>query len=410
MRFLYHLFIYFYQFAISLASHFNPKAKLWIEGRKDWPTNLKAAVPSNKNVVWFHCASLGEFEQGRQLIESYKSKFPNDFILLTFFSPSGYEIRKNYSTADYVAYMPLDNPKNAALFIQIVQPSKVFFIKYEFWFNYLTELGKNNIDTYLVSGIFRKNQQFFKWYGTWYKKQLKNFTHFFLQDKNSAKLLSSINYQNFDVCGDTRFDRVKTIISSAKKLNTLNEYAKQKPTIIVGSSWLKDEKLFANFIQNKDIQLIIAPHEVNPRRINELKEIFKESFSLLSNFDLTKKVLIIDSIGILSSLYQYGKWAYIGGGFGKGIHNTLEAAAYGKPILFGPNFYKFQEAKDLIALGVAKSIKTQEELNKIAWRLLTEEKEVKDMGEAALSYVNSKIGATDFIINFIENNKETTTD
>ncbi len=401
MHFLYNFFIHFYQFAINTAARFNPKAKLWKDGRINWEEKLTDAIPINKKVVWFHCASLGEFEQGRQLIEDYKEKSPTHFILLTFFSPSGYEIRKDYALADYVAYLPLDTKKNAQKFIQIAQPKIVFFIKYEFWFNYLKELGQNKVATYLVSGIFRGNQQFFKWYGQWYRKQLKNFTHFFLQDKDSANLLSSVGFQNHTICGDTRFDRVKAIVNSAKEFPSLKVYSTQKPTIILGSSWSKDEKLFADFMQNKDIQLIIAPHEVNPSRIEELKSLFKGVYTLFSDFDASKKVVIIDSIGILSSIYQYGEWAYIGGGFGKGIHNTLEAATYGKPILFGPNYYKFQEAKDLITLGAAKSIKSQEELNKIANRLLTEKQEVKNMGEAALSYVNSKIGATEFIIKFI---------
>jgi 3-deoxy-D-manno-octulosonic-acid transferase len=401
MRTIYTLSILFYQLAIHFASFFNQKAKLWVDGRVKVFEHLKNNIPSDKKVVWFHCASLGEFEQGRSVIENYRKKHPTHFILLTFFSPSGYEIRKNYNGANYICYLPIDSLSNSKQFIKITKPHLVFFIKYEFWFNYLNELKKSKTPTFLISGIFRSDQQFFKWYGGWFRKQLQSFNHFFLQNKSSIDLLSSINYTNTTLAGDTRFDRVIDVVSAAKPLHDIAAFVNEKQTFVAGSTWPDDEKILVDFIRKNKVQLIIAPHEVNASRIKNLQQLFGEEATLYSAMDVAKKVLIIDSIGLLSSLYAYGTWAYIGGGFGSGIHNTLEAASYGIPVVFGPNFQKFQEAKDLIEIGAAESIATKEEFEHIAQTLFQNDEIRIKKGKLAREYVYKHQGATKIILDFI---------
>ena len=382
MQFLYNISIRFYILAIRIASLFRPKAKLWIKGRKNIFQKLKAATENENNIVLFHCASLGEFEQGRPIMEGYKHKYPTHKILLTFFSPSGFEIQKNYNGADWVFYLPADTPSNAKQFIEIVKPIKAIFVKYEFWFNYMAELKKQNIPFYSVSAIFRDGQPFFKY--KWWAKQLENVTHFFVQDKTSFELLKSIGYNNTTISGDTRFDRVKINASSAKGIPLVTEFCKQRPTIICGSTWPKDEQLITNFIkENQQYNYIIAPHE-----LLKIQQLQKWTNGLLFS-DANEKnihnsnVLIIDSIGLLSSIYQYGNITYIGGGFGVGIHNILEAVTFGMPVIFGPNYQKFKEAKELINQKGAISISNYQELS------------------LAIDYCNAfdKNIATDYIIN-----------
>lgn len=401
MRTIYTLSILFYQAAINVASLFNEKAKFWVNGRVEIFENLKNNIPNDRKVVWFHCASLGEFEQGRSVIEHYRKRFPTHFILLTFFSPSGYEVRKNYPGADCICYLPADTISNTKQFLQIVKPHLVFFIKYEFWFNYLNELKKSNTPTYLISGIFRPNQHFFKWYGGWFRKQLQAFDHFFLQNQTSSNLLKTINFNNTSIAGDTRFDRVIEVVNAAKPLHEIAAFVDEKPTFVAGSTWPDDEKIIADFVLKNDVQLIIAPHDVNQTRINSLKHLFGEEATLYSALDVSKKVLIIDSIGLLSSLYAYGTWAYIGGGFGSGIHNTLEAASYGVPVVFGPNFQKFQEAKDLIEIGAAKTISTKEEFEQIAKVLFQDNDTRMAKGKLAREYVYKNQGATKIILDYL---------
>lgn len=408
MRFLYNLSIYSYIFYIRVGSLFNAKAKLMIAGRKNIFEKIKSKIlnPKSNNLIWFHCASLGEFEQGRPLMEKLKSQQPDVKILLTFFSPSGYEIRKNYSGADFIFYLPMDTPSNSKRFIEIVNPQKVFFVKYEFWFNYLTELKNKNIPTYLVSGIFRENHHFFKSTGAWFRKQLSSFTHFFLQDQKSLELLNSIGYKNTTLCGDTRFDRVFEVSKNAKQLDLVKLFVENYKTIILGSSWLEDERMISKF-QISNFKLIIAPHEIAEKHLSSIEAQFIPllrgagvclRYSLATEKNISDaKILIIDNIGMLSSLYQYGTIAFIGGGFGKGIHNILEAATFGLPVIFGPNYHKFVEAKELIKLGGAFSIKDISEFEK-TMLLLSDEQVLKTASQISRMYVQGRVGATDKIL------------
>ena len=361
MNSLYNISIWFYVVAVYFASLFNSKAKLWVNGRKNIFQKIKEATKNQKNIVWFHCASLGEFEQGKPIIQAYNAKYPTHKILLTFFSPSGYEIRKNTPLADFVSYLPADTKSNAKKFISIVKPIKVVFIKYEFWFNYMGELKKQNISFYSVSSIFRDGQAFFKY--KWWAEQLKNVTHFFVQDKNSAELLKSIGFKNTTISGDSRFDSVLANTQNPVRIPLIEQFSKSKPTIICGSTWPKDEIILVKYIKDHpENNYIIAPHEL--QNISDLK---KQTNALLYSMAddkniFTSNVLIIDSIGILSHIYSYGSIAYIGGGFGSGIHNILEAVTFGLPAIFGPNYQKFNEATELIALKGAKSISNYTEL------------------------------------------------
>lgn len=416
MRFLYNLSIYLYVFYIRVGSLFNAKAKLMIDGRKNIFENINSQIPNpqSQNLVWFHCASLGEFEQGRPLIEKLKLQQPDVKILLTFFSPSGYEIRKNYAGADYIFYLPMDTPSNARKFIEIVKPQKVFFVKYEFWFNYLNELKSKNISTYLVSGIFRDNHHFFKSTGGWFRKQLSAFTHFFLQDDKSMKLLNSIGYTNTTLCGDTRFDRVFEVSKNAKQLDLVKRFVGNSKTIIAGSSWPEDENIISKFnpdsYWDQNFKLIIAPHEIHEKHLAAIEAEFIPllrgvgmclRYSKANESNIKEaKVLIIDNIGMLSSLYQYGTIAFIGGGFGKGIHNILEAATFGLPVIFGPNYQKFAEAKELIKLGGAFSTNDVAEFEK-TMQLLSDEQVLKTASQISKMYVQGRVGATDKILSKI---------
>jgi 3-deoxy-D-manno-octulosonic-acid transferase len=407
MHFLYNLSVYSYLFAIRVASLFNSKAKLWINGRKNIFQELQSLILNSKSsIIWVHCASLGEFEQGRPLIEKLKILHPKSQILLTFFSPSGFEIRKNYPGADYVFYLPIDTPANAKKFIQLIKPQAVFFVKYEFWFNYLNELKKQNIPTYLVSGIFRKEHYFFKKFNSWFRKQLKCFTHFYLQDDTSAQLLNSINYTNTTVAGDTRFDRVFEISKNVRSIDLIKQFAGDKKILIGGSTWQEDEKLIAGYrLKMKDYKLIIAPHEIDKTHIQSIIQEFSSStivrYSQANEQNIKDaEVLIIDNIGMLSSLYQYGTIAFIGGGFGKGIHNILEAATFGLPVIFGPNYQKFTEAKELIRLGGAFTVGDSKELEKTV-QLLDDKTVLQTASHVAKYYVQNRVGATDKILNSI---------
>lgn len=373
----------------------------------------------DSQLIWFHCASLGEFEQGRPLMEKLKLQHPNVKILLTFFSPSGYEIRKNYAGADFIFYLPMDTPSNAKKFIEIVNPQKVFFVKYEFWFNYLTELKNKNIPTYLVSGIFRENHHFFKSTGAWFRKQLSSFTHFFLQDENSMEMLNSIGYTNTTLCGDTRFDRVYEVSKNAKQIDLVKLFVGNYKTIILGSSWFEDEKIISNYFTNPKLdvtlsgvegngtKIIIAPHEIDEKHLANIEAEFIPllrgagvclRYSKANENNIAEaQILIIDNIGMLSSLYQYGTIAFIGGGFGKGIHNILEAATFGLPVIFGPNYHKFIEAKELIKLGGAFSIKDVSEFEK-TMSLLSDEQVLKTASQISRMYVQGRVGATEKIL------------
>ena len=407
---LYQFFIKTYWLIASVYALFHKKAKQFVSGRKNIFQNLKDRIPSDKNIIWIHCASLGEFEQGRPLIDHWKSKFPGDFILLTFFSPSGYEVKKAYPNADYVSYLPMDTRKNAHRFINLVKPSKALFVKYEFWLNYIDALAKQNTPIYLVSGIFRKQQHFFQWYGNIFRKRLQKFHHFFLQNESSAELLAKIGLKNLTVTGDTRFDRVKEIASNTQSYSNLETFSKDALVILGGSSWPAGEKLLAQFFARKNYQnlkLIIAPHQVNEIHINEIINLFPEKPALWTDVKeqntINSDILIINTMGILSSLYQYADIAYIGGGFGKGIHNTLEAATFGIPVIFGPNYHKFQEAIALIEQEGAFTISGFEDLGKVLDQLIRDESYRQKSGENAGQYVQKNAGATEIIMEHIIN-------
>ncbi len=404
MLLFYNLSIRTYVFFIRIAAIFNPKAKQWITGRKNLWQRLQRAINRDDNIVWFHAASLGEFEQGRPVIEAYKEKFPDTKILLTFFSPSGYEIRKNYQGADYIFYLPPDFPGYAKRFISIVNPKAVYFIKYEFWYHYLNELRKRQIPCYIFSAIFRPNQLFFKSYGGFYRKMLKAFTHFFVQNKASKQLLQEIGFTNVDVVGDTRFDRVYTIAQQAKQLPELENFSNNRLVLIAGSTWPKDEEHIIRYINTtqKGYKYIIAPHEVDENHIKNITAQIKKSWVRYTQSTpetiANSEVLIIDCIGILSSLYRYGDIAYIGGGFGRGIHNTLEAATFGLPIIFGPNYQKFQEAKDLLQLNAAISYNTYNQLETTLNRFDEDTTARTQSGKASKIYVEQKCGASSQIL------------
>ncbi|MBQ5873543.1 MAG: 3-deoxy-D-manno-octulosonic acid transferase [Bacteroidales bacterium] len=403
MRFLYNIFIHIYILALNLISPFNKKVKTMLKGEKECFDRLQN-LNSGDKVAWFHCASLGEFEQGRPLIEEVKKQFPEYKILLSFYSPSGYESKKDYALADYVVYLPNDTKSNAKKFVKKVNPDLIFFIKYEFWYNYISALKGRRL--FQVSLILRQNQYFFSWYGKWFAKQLKNFEHFFVQNQQTANLLNKIGYKNVTISGDTRFDRVMTIANNAKSFTEIEKFCEGNQKIILaGSSWLADEKIIQQAVKNLDIKLIIAPHVVGENHINEIQQLFPEAilYSELANNDKKSNVLIINCIGILSNLYQYCDIAYIGGGFGVGIHNTLEAATFGKPICFGTNYHKFQEAIDLINLKAAYSISNQEELKQVLETLLNNEKIYNQSAKASKDYVKTKIGACKKIIEHLKN-------
>ena len=391
MNSLYNISIQLYVIAIRFAALFNAKAKLWVNGKKNIFQKIEEVTKGEQNIVWFHCASLGEFEQGKPIIEGYKQKYPSHKILLTFFSPSGFEIRKNYEGVDWVFYLPADTKSNAKKFISIVKPIKVIFIKYEFWFNYMAELKKQNISFYSVSAIFRDGQAFFKY--KWWAEQLKNVTHFFVQDKTSADLLKSIGLTNHTISGDSRFDSVLSTTQNPKSFPLIKQFCKTKPTIICGSTWLKDETLLSQFIkENPQYNYIIAPHEMHHISLLQ-KQTGAQLFSISNTENInSNNVLIIDSIGILSSIYQYANIAYIGGGFGSGIHNILEAITFGLPVIFGPNYQKFNEATKLIALGGAKSISNYTELTLAIDSFANFDQTI------ATNYIKNSSGATETII------------
>ncbi len=394
MRLIYNISIWLYVVTIRIASLYNLKAKKWVKGRENIFSELEAVVRNQKNIVWFHCASLGEFEQGKPIIEAYKLNHPTHQILLTFFSASGFEIKKNTALANWVFYLPADTTSNAKKFINLVNPIKVVFIKYEFWFNYMYQLKKQNIPFYSVSTIFREGQVFFKY--KWFTKQLKNVTHFFVQDGKSAELLNSIGFSNFTISGDTRFDSVVANTKNPTKIALVELFSKNKKTIICGSTWAKDEMILIQYIKNHpENNYVIAPHE-----LDNISNLQKQTNGLLySNANekniFTTNVLIIDSIGLLATIYQYGNLAYIGGGFGSGIHNILEAASFGLAVIFGPNYQKFNEAISLINKKGAISISNYEELSSAIDIFNTFDQSI------ALNYIKENSGATNKILGLI---------
>ncbi|MCT4616010.1 MAG: 3-deoxy-D-manno-octulosonic acid transferase [Marinifilaceae bacterium] len=408
MKYIYTLGIRIYYFIVLIVSVFNKKAKLWIDGRKNIFSSLKNKINPNDNIIWIHAASVGEFEQAREIIEVIKAKHTEYKILLTFFSPSGYELRKNYDKVDYVSYIPIDTKYNAKKFLDIVNPDKIFFVKYEIWCNILNEVSKRKIPTFLISAIFRHNQIYFKKWANFYRNGLISFSHIFVQNKNSLHLLKSINYNNVSITGDTRFDRVYKISQESAEIEIISSFKSDKRIILAGSTWPKDEDFLVEYInkcKRNDIKYIIAPHEINSSHIKSLESKLKVNYLKYTESDKFDdnevkyaKLLIIDCIGILSSAYKYGNIAYIGGGFGAGIHNILEAATFGLPVIFGPKHTKFAEALELIDQKGAFTFTQYFELEHQLDTLVDDKKTYSEASTSCLDYVKSQIGAVDKIM------------
>jgi len=383
-----------------------------LNGRKNIFDRLRAELQSqDSKIIWFHCSSLGEFEQGRPVIEKLKSQNPGLKFLLTFFSPSGYEIRKDYKGVDWVFYLPLDSKKNAKTFFDIVNLALAVFVKYDYWYYYLNECKKRKIPLLLISGIFRKEQPFFKWYGNLHRSMLNCFTHFFVQDKESLQLLQSINIKNATVAGDTRFDRVSEIAENFTPIEAIEKFCSGLPVLVAGSTWSEDEKLIKDATANfPDLKIIIAPHEIHKEHIDQLKSFFPDAvlYSQLrvqSPEAIISDHLIIDNIGMLSKLYHYSTIAYVGGGFNKGIHNTIEAAVYGNPVLFGPNYKKFKEAIGLIENGGGICITSSNELSTILQKFISDKTALGLSGKNSFDFVKQNKGATEKILYYIEANR-----
>ncbi len=404
MRFIYKLGIQLYLLLIILVAPFNIKARRWLKGRQGIWRKIRLNIKPGDSVVWVHCASLGEFEQGRPIIEEIRKTMPEKKVLLTFFSPSGYELRKNYEGAHCVTYMPLDTRFNAWRFMNLVKPEMAFFIKYDYWYYFLRTLKKKKIPAYIVSAKFRRDQVFFKWYGVWYRSVLKFFTVLYVQNEESRRLLHVIGINNVEVTGDTRFDRVYAISQRSVEYPWLKPFAEGKKVIIAGSTWEKDEQLLIEYINQSgpEIRFILAPHEISEKKLIRIIELIEHPTVRFTDNDkssyLNAKVLIVDTIGHLSSLYRYGNIAYIGGGFGKGIHNILEAATYGLPVIMGPNYRKFLEAVEMIERKAAFSINNYNELKSSFDQLTTDEKLRGNCSALAKSYIESKLGATHTIV------------
>ncbi|MDR1813924.1 MAG: 3-deoxy-D-manno-octulosonic acid transferase [Tannerella sp.] len=404
---MYTLALHLYAFTVELASLFNRKARMTRLGQ--WHTNgiLRKQIDRNARYIWFHAASLGEFEQGRPMMEIIRQRYPEYKILLTFFSPSGYEVRKNYEGADVICYLPFDTPFKVRKFLNLSNPYIAVFIKYEFWLNYLTELKRRGVRTYLISAIFRPNQLFFRWYGKWYRKALFCYERLFVQDENSRELLAGYGIENVEVCGDTRFDRVLEIQQKARLLPEIETFTEGGKTILVaGSTWSQDEEiLIPYFNAHPEVKLIIAPHEIHREHLLYIQSLLhRPAVRMSESCDDSLRscdCLIIDSFGLLSAIYRYGDVAYIGGGFGEGIHNTLEAAVYGIPVVFGPKYQKFREARELLACGGAFTTDSAAAFNDCIDRLVTDSELRLSSGKEAGNFVNHNAGATGRIVESI---------
>lgn len=411
MRLIYSLFIHLYGLFVHFAGLFNVKARQWIDGRHGLFAKLDLAlkqVDRKKNpLIWFHVSSLGEFEQGRPVIEAFRKRWPEKKILLTFFSPSGYEVRKNYDQADFIFYLPLDTCRNARNFLNIVQPEMVFFVKYDFWFNYLEAIHLKHIPLYYISALFRKNQHFFQWYGGWFRTNLRFVTHFFVQNQESEKLLRSAGISNVTLTGDTRFDRVFAIARQHKPMPLIEKFCAGKKVFIAGSSWEPDEAIFIPLIHHHELNLkfIIAPHDTSPGRINTIREHLGQPVVCYSELNeenaAQATILIIDSVGLLSQLYRYATVAFIGGGYTGSIHNIQEPVTFGVPVFFGPNYHKFREARELVALGGAFSVTSSEELVKKVTEITGDLQENSRLSAICLNYVEENRGATEKIMDYL---------
>ena len=422
--FLYEIGIRLFVLGVRVAAFFNPKAKKWVEGRRNWREKYRVALNeqlttnNQQRTLWLHAASLGEFEQGRPVIEAFRERFPGWKIVLTFFSPSGYEIRKNYPHADFIFYLPADTSRNARDFLDLIKPDAAIFVKYEFWANHLFELKKRGVPTLLVSALFREKQPFFQWYGGFWRNMLGCFSHFFVQNQESGKLLQGIGFQNITIAGDTRVDRVLKIAEGAKE-NEIVAAFRESPAedglcdlLIAGSTWPQDESLIANGLRLSlidDIKVVFAPHDPSSKSVSQILSILPhDEFGTTCLYSqATPEIagrasnMIIDNIGMLNTLYRYGKIAYIGGGFGKGIHNTLEPAAFGLPVIFGPKYEKFEEARQFVARGGAFPVRDAEELAAVL-KKLQDSAFYEKASQAVRGYLEENKGATERILSFLK--------
>lgn len=409
---MYNIIIGLYALIVKIISPFHRKARLMVKGHSKVYRTLRKNIDPNAQYIWIHAASLGEFEQGRPIIEKIKAEHPSYKILLTFFSPSGYEVRKDYDLADIVCYLPFDKKRNVKRFLKAANPAIAIFIKYEFWYNYINQLHKRNIPTYMVSAIFRPSQIFFKWYGKYYRRMLSFYKCICVQDDNSKDLLASIGITNVEVCGDTRFDRVIDIQSQAKYLPIGDAFTKTKDgekllTLVAGSSWPKDEDIFVEYFNSHpNLKLIIAPHEIHEAHLSYIESILKRPSIRYSKATAENAgqfdCLIIDTFGLLSSLYRYGEIAYVGGGFGVGIHNVLEAAVYNIPVVFGPNFKKFREANQLLEAGGGYSVQDFDSYESLMDEFIEYPKVLQSAGNNAGEYVNGNAGVVDKVMQIIQ--------
>lgn len=401
---LYNFGLMLYVWAVRLAAPRLPKARLWYEGRKDLFRRMAEDIDPAARVVWIHVASLGEFEQGRPIIEQIRKTHPEYKILLTFFSPSGYEIRKNYKGVDYVFYLPIDTPRNARRFLDIAHPEIAIFVKYEFWLNLLSELRRRQTRTYIVSAIFRHNSVFFRFYGGMWRQALESFDVLFVQNEESKKLLSELGFDNVLVAGDTRFDRVAEIARAAKRIDIVERFKGDNRLFVAGSTWGPDEELLIRLANdNPGIKFLIAPHEMDESRIERIMAECRGGALRYTQCTPrtgygSRQVMILDTMGMLASAYGYATWSYIGGGFGDGIHNTLEAATFGLPVAFGPNYQKFKEARDLVTLGAARSVTDYEQLRTWFIPLRDNEEFLQKTRRIAKDYTTRHQGATNIIV------------
>lgn len=412
--FFYNIFIALYPLIAKIISPINPKAKQWIEGRKDIFSHISSSLKNDDSKkIWIHCASLGEFEQGRPLIEKIKQDYPAYKIFLSFFSPSGYEVQKNYTGADYIFYLPMDSAANAKTFFDLVNPSLIILVKYEYWYHYLYEGKQRNIPILLASGYFIKKFNFFKWYGAISRRMLGFVQHFFVQNEDSKKLLATIGITNVSVSGDTRFDRVLQVASSPKKFAEIDTFCNNQKVFVAGSTWTEDDELIDHYANiHSETKFIIAPHDISEDRLKECERLYKKcirySFFKASQQqkNIEANVLLIDNIGMLKHLYAYGTICFVGGGFGgNGIHNILEAAVYGKPVLFGPENENFAEAAELTEAGGAFEIADAVEFEQMMHDLLNDESFYNEACDISKNYVRSKAGATQQIMNYIQENR-----
>lgn len=407
MTLFYNLGIRLYIAAVKTASIFNRKARLMVKGHRKTFSRLREFMARQNRTIWVHCASLGEFEQGRPVIEELKKVYPEHKIVLTFFSPSGYEIRKNYEGADLILYLPFDTPRNARRFVGMLKPDLTVFIKYEYWLNYLQQLRRGGFRTFIVSAIFRRDSMFFKPYGGMFRNGLNTFERLFVQDVESAQLLAELGITNVTVAGDTRFDRVATIAAAVRQIDILERFAEDEDVFVAGSTWPPDEELLLKLIAaHPTLKFVIAPHEIHEEHISELVSRIPAPavrYTHLTDDSAADaaRVLMLDTVGLLSSVYQYGKYGYIGGGFGAGIHNTLEAATFGLPLAFGPKYAKFREARELIDIGAAVSVTDYPGLEEWLSRLTDDPQAYAEAKAKALSYVAHNRGATGRFVSYL---------